>query len=232
MNISSNAAALYIVSTPIGNLSDVSNRALEILSEVNFIAVEDTRVSKKLLNKYSIDNKMIVYNNFNESKQYDKIINLLKSGNNIALITDAGTPCISDPGYLLVNTCRKEEIDVFSIPGPSSLISALSISGLPSDSFYFEGFLPKKKGRQTKFNFLNSLDCTIVIFESPKRVLKTLLDINKYMGEERRVSIHREITKMYEETFWGSINESIDYFSKKNCKGEFVIIVAKKNYVI
>ena len=105
---------LYIVSTPIGNLSDVSNRALEILSEVNFIAVEDTRVSKKLLNKYSIDNKMIVYNNFNESKQYDKIINLLKSGNNIALITDAGTPCISDPGYLLVNTCRKEEIDVFS----------------------------------------------------------------------------------------------------------------------
>jgi len=223
---------LYIVSTPIGNLSDISNRALEILSKVNFIAVEDTRVSKKLLNKYKINNKMMVYNNFNESKQCDKIINLLDSGNDVALITDAGTPCISDPGYLLVNGCRKKEIDIFSIPGPSSAIAALSISGLPSDSFYFEGFLPKKKGRQTKFNFLNTLDCTIIIFESPKRVLKTLLDIKKYMGGERRVSIHREITKMYEESFWGSIDESIDYFSSKNCKGEFVFIVAKDSYTL
>jgi len=221
---------LYIVSTPIGNLSDISNRALEILSEVNFIAVEDTRVSKKLLNKYNIDKKMIVYNNFNELKQCNKIIGLLELGNNIALITDAGTPCISDPGYLLVNACRKKEINVFSIPGASSVIASLSISGLPSDSFYFEGFLPKKKGRQTKFNFLNTLECTIIIFESPKRVLKTLSDIEKYMSGERRVSIHREITKMYEEVFWGSINESIDYFSKKNCKGEFVFIIAKEKY--
>jgi len=223
---------LYIVSTPIGNLSDISNRALEILSKVNCIAVEDTRVSKKLLNKYKIDNKMIVYNNFNESKQCDKIINLLDSENDIALITDAGTPCISDPGYLLVNKCRKKGINIFSIPGPSSAIAALSISGLPSDSFYFEGFLPKKKGRQTKFNFLNTLDCTVIIFESPKRILKTLLDIKKYMGGERRISIHREITKMYEEAFWGSIDESIDYFSSKNCKGEFVFIVAKESYVV
>ena len=223
---------LYIVSTPIGNLSDISNRALNILSEVKFIAVEDTRVSKKLLNKYNINNRMIVYNNFNESKQYDKIIKLLEAGDNIALITDAGTPCISDPGYLLVNACRKKGINIFSIPGPSSLIASLSISGLPSDSFYFEGFLPKKKGRQTKFNFLNTLECTIIIFESPKRVLKTLLDIEKYMGGERRISIHREITKMYEEAFWGSVNESIDHFSNKNCKGEFVFIVAKESYVL
>ena len=223
---------LYIVSTPIGNLSDISNRALEILSKVNYIAVEDTRVSKKLLNKYKINNKMIVYNNFNESKQCDKIINLLDLGNDIALITDAGTPCISDPGYLLVNKCRKKEINIFSIPGASSAIAALSISGLPSDSFYFEGFLPKKKGRQTKFNFLNTLDCTIIIFESPKRVLKSLLDIKKYMGGERRISIHREITKMYEEAFWGSIDESIDYFSSKSCKGEFVFIVAKDSYTL
>ena len=223
---------LYIVSTPIGNLSDISNRALEILSKVNCIAVEDTRVSKKLLNKYKIDNKMIVYNNFNESKQCDKIINLLDLGNDVALITDAGTPCISDPGYLLVNGCRKKEIDIFSIPGPSSAIAALSISGLPSDSFYFEGFLPKKKGRQTKFNFLNTLDCTIIIFESPKRVLKTLLDIEKYMGGSRRISIHREITKMYEEVFWGSVQKSIVHFSSKSCKGEFVFIVAKENYVL
>ena len=223
---------LYIVSTPIGNLSDISNRALETLSKVNLVAVEDTRVSRKLLNKYNIDNKMIVYNNFNESNQCDKIINLLESGKDIALISDAGTPCISDPGYLLVNTCRRTNINVFSIPGPSSLIASLSISGLPSDSFYFEGFLPKKKGRQTKFKFLNTLDCTIIIFESPKRVLKTLLDVKKYMGKERRISIHREITKMYEEVFWGSVNESIDYFSNKNCKGEFVFVIAKENYVV
>ena len=223
---------LYIVSTPIGNLSDISNRALEILSKVEIVAVEDTRVSKKLLNKYDIDNKMIIYNNFNESKQYNKIINLLESGNDVALISDAGTPCISDPGYLLVNECRKKEINVFSIPGPSSVIAALSISGLPSDSFYFEGFLPKKKGRKTKFEFLNTLDCTIVIFESPKRVLKTLLDISKHIGINRRISIHREITKMYEEVFWGTVNESIDYFSNKNCKGEFVILLAKESYVI
>ena len=223
---------LYIVSTPIGNLNDISNRALEILSEVKFIAVEDTRVSKRLLNKYNINNQLIIYNTFNESKQCDKIIELLEAGNNIALITDAGTPCISDPGYLLVNACRKKEINVFSIPGASSAIASLSISGLPSDSFYFEGFLPKKKGRQTKFNFLNTLECTIIIFESPKRVLKTLLDIEKYMGGARRISIHREITKMYEEVFWGSVKKSIVHFSSKNCKGEFVLIVAKENYVL
>ena len=223
---------LYIVSTPIGNLSDISNRALEILSSVKCVAVEDTRISKKLLAKYKIDNKMIVYNNFNESRQYNKIIDLLEKGDDIALVSDAGTPCISDPGYLLVNACRKKEINVFSIPGPSSAIAALSISGLPSDSFYFEGFLPKKKGRKTKFEFLKMLDCTVIIFESPKRVLKTLLDIDKYMGKNRRVSIHREITKMYEEVFWGTVGESIDYFSNKNCKGEFVILIAKESYII
>ena len=223
---------LYIVSTPIGNLSDISNRALEILSSVKCVAVEDTRISKKLLAKYKIDNKMIVYNNFNESRQYNKIIDLLEKGDDIALVSDAGTPCISDPGYLLVNACRKKEINVFSIPGPSSAIAALSISGLPSDSFYFEGFLPKKKGRKTKFELLNTFECTIVIFESPQRVVKTLLDIKKYMGENRRVSIHREITKIYEESYWGSVNESIDYFSNKKCKGEFVILIAKEDYKV
>ena len=223
---------LYIVATPIGNLSDISNRAIQILSEVNFIAVEDTRVSKKILNKYHIVNKMIVYNNFNEQRQNSKILNLLNQGNDIALITDAGTPCISDPGYLLVNECRKQGIDIFSVPGPSSLTAALSISGLPTDSFYFEGFLPKKKGRKTKFELLNTFECTIVIFESPQRVVKTLLDIKKYMGENRRVSIHREITKIYEESYWGSVNESIDYFSNKKCKGEFVILIAKEDYKV
>ena len=221
---------LYIVATPIGNLSDISDRAKQILSEVNLIAVEDTRISKKILKKFNIDNKMIVYNNFNESRQINKIVDSLKNGNNIALVSDAGTPCISDPGYLLVNTCRKDDIKVISIPGPSSLISALSTSGLPSDSFYFEGFLPKKKGRKTKFEFLNSLSCTVIIFESPKRVLKTLLNIKEYMGDERVISIHREMTKMYEEVFLGTVAESIEYFSNKSPKGEFVLVLAKEDY--
>ena len=223
---------LYIVATPIGNLNDISDRAKQTLSEVKFIAVEDTRVSKKILNKYQIENQMIVYNNFNESKKLNKILSLLKEGNDIALISDAGTPCISDPGYLIVNACRQEKIDVVSIPGPSSLISALSISGLPSDSFYFEGFLPKKKGRKTKFEFLSSLPSTIVIFESPKRIPKTLLDIKKYMNNKRIISVHREITKVYEEAFWGSVDDAVDYFSNKTCKGEFVIIIAKEGYKI
>tara|TARA_B110000014_G_C20085322_1_gene567544 strand:- start:792 stop:1475 length:684 start_codon:yes stop_codon:yes gene_type:complete len=221
---------LYVIGTPIGNLEDISKRAIKILSEVDLIVVEDTRVSKKILNKYSVNNKMMVYNNFNESRQCNKIINLLNDGTNIGLITDAGTPCISDPGYLLVNACRKENIDVFSIPGASALTAALSISGLPTDSFYFEGFLPKKKGRKTKFELLNTLECTIIIFESPQRIVKSLLDIKKYMGAKRRVSIHREITKIYEETYWGSVDDSIDYFSNKKCKGEFIIIIAKENY--
>lgn len=221
---------LYIVATPIGNLGDISHRAQEVLSEMDFIAVEDTRVSKKLLTKFNINIQMLVYNNFNESKQVDKIVDLLKGGNNIALISDAGTPCISDPGYLLVNSCKINNIKVTSVPGPSSLISALSTSGLPSDSFYFEGFLPKKKGRKTKFEFLSTLPCTVILFESPKRINKTLLNIEEYMGKDRIISIHREMTKIYEEVFFGSVKDSLDFFSNKNNKGEFVLVIAKQNY--
>jgi len=225
-------SSLYIVSTPIGNLNDISKRAIEVLSSVEIICVEDTRVSKKLLNRYKISNKMIVYNNFNESRQCDKILDYLNQGKDVALISDAGTPCISDPGYLLVNSCRKNNIDVFSVPGPSSLIAALSISGLPTDAFYFEGFLPKKKGRKTKFESLILLKHTIIIFESPMRIIKTLEDIKKYFGAERIVSIHREITKMFEESYLGNINQAIDHFSSKKCRGEFVLIIAKEDYKI
>ena len=225
-------SSLYIVSTPIGNLNDISKRAIEVLSSVEIICVEDTRVSKKLLNRYKIANKMIVYNNFNESRQCDKILDYLNQGKDVALISDAGTPCISDPGYLLVNSCRKNNIDVFSVPGPSSLIAALSISGLPTDAFYFEGFLPKKKGRKTKFEALILLKHTIIIFESPMRIIKTLEDIKKYFGSERIVSIHREITKMFEESYLGNINQAIDHFSSKKCRGEFVLIIAKEDYKI
>ena len=221
---------LYIVATPIGNLDDTTIRSKIILENVDFIPVEDTRVTKKFLNKFDIENKLIVYNNFNEKKQIDKIYKILETGNDVALVSDAGTPCISDPGYLLVNHCRKNKVNVFTIPGASSVISALSISGLPSDSFYFEGFLPKKKGRKTKFEFLKSIPCSVIVFESPKRIIKTLADIRDYIGSQRVVSIHREMTKVYEESFIGLVQESIDFFSLKKPKGEFVIIIAKEGY--
>ena len=222
---------LYIVATPIGNLNDISNRALSILEEVHLIAAEDTRVTKKLLNKYQITNKLISYNNFNENNKYIKIVDLLLDGENIALVSDAGTPLISDPGYRLVNYALQKHIQVLSIPGPSSAISALSISGLPTDKFYFEGFLPKKKGRQTRFLFLSSMDATIIIYESPKRLLKTINNIIDFMGD-RIISVVKEITKIHESVYLGKASNVIELFDTKNLKGEFIILVAKEGYQI
>lgn len=222
--------SLYIVSTPIGNLNDITSRAIEVLKQVNIIAVEDTRVTKRLLSKFDIKNQMIVYNNFNESKISKKLIHLLKDGNDIALVSDAGTPCISDPGYRLINEARKENLNIFSVPGACALVAALSTSGLPSDSFYFEGFLPKKKGRQTKFKFLSNLECSIIIYESPNRVVKTLKDIKLFLGDKRIVSVNREITKIYEESFIGNISEVLKKISDRKNKGEFVIIIAKEGF--
>ena len=220
---------LYVVGTPIGNLADFTFRAKEILSKVSIIAAEDTRISTKLLKHYNIKTPLVSYHDNNEKFKANKLIERLKSGEDIALVSDAGTPCISDPGYRVVNLARTEGIEVIAIPGPSSVISALSISGIPTDHFYFEGFLPHKKGRQTRFKQLESISATIIIFESPKRVIRTLNDIQNYWGN-RIVSICRELTKIYEETFLGSISESILYFSKSNPKGEFVIMVSKKGY--
>ena len=222
---------LYIVATPIGNLNDISNRALSILEEVHLIAAEDTRVTKKLLNKYQITNKLISYNNFNENNKYIKIVDLLLDGENIALVSDAGTPLISDPGYRLVNYALQKHIQVLSIPGPSSAISALSISGLPTDKFYFEGFLPKKKGRQTRFLFLSSMDATIIIYESPKRLLKTINSIIDFMGD-RIISVVKEITKIHESVYLGKASNVIKLFDTKNLRGEFIILVAKEGYQI
>ncbi len=222
---------LYIVATPIGNLNDISNRALSILEEVHLIAAEDTRVTKKLLNKYQITNKLISYNNFNENNKYIKIVDLLLDGENIALVSDAGTPLISDPGYRLVNYALQKHIQVLSIPGPSSAISALSISGLPTDKFYFEGFLPKKKGRQTRFLFLSSMDATIIIYESPKRLLKTINNIIDFMGD-RIISVVKEITKIHESVYLGKASNVIKLFDTKNLRGEFIILVAKEGYQI
>ncbi len=221
--------SLYIVSTPIGNLSDISNRAIDVLNDVDLIAAEDTRITKKILSIYKIKNQIITYNNFNEINRSKKILELLLEGNKIALVSDSGTPCISDPGYRIVNLALLNDIKVLSIPGPSSAISALSISGLPTDKFYFEGFLPKKKGLKKRLDFLSNLDATIIIFESPKRLIKTLIKIESIMGD-RVISVCKEMTKYYEETFLGSINSIIDKLKDKNIKGEYVILVAKEGY--
>ena len=222
---------LYIISTPIGNLSDISSRALEILSSVNLIAAEDTRVSRKLLNHYKIKNKLISYNDFNENFKAKSLLRLLKNDKNIAVISDAGTPCISDPGYRIVNMALTNNIKVISIPGATSLIAALSISGLPSDKFFFEGFLPKKKGLNKRMKILSKLDATIIIFESPKRVVKTLNKILDFMGD-RVVSLCKEITKIHETTYFGRISEVLDKISQNTIKGEFVVMIAKEGYEI
>ncbi len=227
-----NSGILYVVSSPIGNLGDLSYRAVDVLSSVQMIAAEDTRTTSILLKKYSINKKCISYHEKNENIKFLKIIDLLNEGLDIALISDAGTPCLSDPGYRIVNAARKSNIEVVSIPGASSITAALSISGLPSDHFYFEGFLPKKKGRKTRLEFLSSLDCSIVIFESPNRIIKTLNSISEYFGN-RAISVCREITKVYEENYFGYVDEiliRLDGLSK--VRGEFVLIVSKKGYKI
>ena len=227
-----NSGILYVVSSPIGNLGDLSYRAVDVLSSVQMIAAEDTRTTSILLKKYSINKKCISYHEKNENIKFLKIIDLLNEGLDIALISDAGTPCLSDPGYRIVNAARKSNIEVVSIPGASSITAALSISGLPSDHFYFEGFLPKKKGRKTRLEFLSSLDCSIVIFESPNRIIKTLNGISEYFGN-RAISVCREITKVYEENYFGYVDEILIRLEElSKIRGEFVLIVSKKGYKI
>ncbi|MDP6569994.1 MAG: 16S rRNA (cytidine(1402)-2'-O)-methyltransferase [Candidatus Marinimicrobia bacterium] len=222
---------LYVVATPIGNLSDLTHRAEQTLQNVDLIAAEDTRTSRKLLNHYSIDTPLTSYHDKNEIRKAGELTTQLHGGKSVALISDAGTPCISDPGYRLVHAARKEGIEIVTIPGASAVTAALSVSGLPTDHFYFNGFLPPKKGRKTTFESLESLPATIVIFESPMRLFRTLTDLQSYWGD-RIISVCRELTKMYEETFFGTVSEAIDYFSKSKVKGEIVILVAKKGYTL
>ena len=224
------AGSLYIVSTPIGNLQDFTKRSIEILKDVDLVAAEDTRVTKKLFNHYNIKNSIISYNDYNENQKYQYLLEVLKSNKDIALVSDAGTPCISDPGYRIVNAANMLGINVVSVPGPSSAIAALSVSGLPSDSFYFEGFLPKKKGRTKRLNYLKQLDCTIVIFESPKRLLKTLNDILSILGN-RVVSLCKELTKLHENVKLGYLNNIIKEIDL-GVKGEYVVLIAKEKYSI
>ncbi len=217
---------LFIVPTPIGNLGDITFRAIETLKSVDLILAEDTRTSSKLLKNYNIKNSTESYHMHNEHKKLIAIIDKLNSGYEIALISDAGTPGISDPGFLLVRECIKNKIEIECLPGATAFIPALVNSGLPSDRFLFEGFLPVKKGRTKRLKELADENKTVVFYESPHRVLKTLNDLSAYFKEESRVSISRELTKIHEETFRGTVKDSIEHFEKKKPKGEFVIILS------
>ena len=224
----SDKGRLYVVATPIGNLKDFTFRAIDTLKEVDFVFAEDTRNSIQLMKHYKIETKIDSYHEHNNVKKIPKIINLLNEGKNIALISDAGTPTISDPGYKLIRACIDEEINIIPIPGASAVTAALSASGLPSDSFFFLGFLPHKKGRKKKISFLKSLDNTIIIFESPHRLLKTLKELHDELGE-RPVVVARELTKLYEEIIRGNFDSIIEYFESKKVKGEIVIIIGRND---
>ena len=219
---------LFVVPTPIGNLGDVTIRAIETLKNSDLILAEDTRHAKKLLIEYKISTKVNSYHLNNEHKKVNDYIELMVSGQQISLITDAGTPCISDPGFLLIREAIKNDIIITCLPGPTALIPALVMSGLPSENFIFEGFLPRKKGRKTKLLELAQNTRTTIIYESPYRVVKTLTEFLEYLGEDRQISLSREISKIYEETFRGSVVEAVKYFSNKKIKGEFVICIDKK----
>lgn len=218
-------AKLYIVPTPIGNLEDITLRALRILKEVDVIYAEDTRTSGNLLRHYEIDKKLFAYHQFNEHKTVELIVEHIASGINAALISDAGTPGISDPGFLLVRECISRGIDVECLPGATAFVPALVNSGFPTDRFWFEGFLPHKKGRQTRLKILKEIEQTIVLYESPFRLVKLLEELASLMGNERQACVSRELTKMYEENRRGSLTELIEHYKKQSPKGEIVVIV-------
>lgn len=217
---------LFVVPTPIGNLEDMTFRAVKVLQEVDLILAEDTRTSGFLLKHFDIKTPAISHHKFNEHKSIEPIIQRLKDGQTIALISDAGTPAISDPGYLIVRACINHEIPVECLPGATAFVPALVNSGLPNDRFCFEGFLPHKKGRQTKLQTLIGESRTMVFYESPYRLVKTLTQLAEVLGQGRQASVSREISKFYEETKRGSLQELIFYYSEHPPKGEIVIVVA------
>jgi 16S rRNA (cytidine1402-2'-O)-methyltransferase len=220
-----NDPQLFIVPTPIGNLGDITIRAIDTLKNSDLILSEDTRHAKKLLSHYKISTKVKSYHLNNEHKKVDEYVEMMRQGKIISLITDAGTPCISDPGFLLVREAIKKRVQITCLPGPTALIPALVLSGLPSDAFIFEGFLPRKKGRKTKLKEISQNTITTIIYESPYRIQKTLSDLIEFVGSDREVSLSREISKIYEETFRGSVSDAIAHFSDKKIKGEFVICI-------
>lgn len=225
---SSLVAMLYIVPTPIGNLADITFRAIDVLKNADLILAEDTRTSSVLLNHYQIQKPITPYHQHNEHKIVQHLVDQLTAGKTMALLTDAGTPGISDPAFLLVRECVKHDIKVECLPGATAFVPALVNSGLPINSFVFEGFIPLKKGRQTKLKQLAEEERTIVIYESPMRLVKTLEDFIEYFGEERQCCVSRELTKKFEENKRGTLKEVCDYFKEKGVKGEIVMVIAGK----
>ena len=215
---------LFVVPTPIGNLEDMTYRAVKVLREVDLILAEDTRTSGFLLKHYDIKTPMHSHHKFNEHKTVQNVVERIKAGQNVALISDAGTPAISDPGFMLVRACVENEVEC--LPGATAFVPALVTSGLPNDRFCFEGFLPQKKGRQTKIHALAAETRTMIFYESPFRVVKTLTQLAEVFGADRKASVSREISKIYEETVRGTLTELAEHFTLHNPKGEFVIIVA------
>ncbi len=221
---------LYVVPTPIGNLEDITLRAIRILKEADLILAEDTRVTSRLLQHLEISKPLQSYHTFNEHQILNNVIKRLKDGSTIALVSDAGTPAISDPGFLLVRECLKHDIKIECLPGPTAFVPALVKSGIPCDSFVFEGFLPHKKGRQTRLKILSEEPRTMVFYESPMRLAKTLEQFKEYFGPERSVSVSRELSKMYEETINGTLEDILRIITeRKEVKGEIVIVVSGKN---
>ena len=221
---------LYVVSTPIGNLKDITLRALETLEAVEFILCEDTRITSRLLIHYNISKKLISFNAVSEKKKIPNVIVRIKSGENCALVSDAGTPAISDPGVRLISEAIKEQIDVVPIPGTSAVIAALTISGLPTDSFIFEGFLPQKKGRQKKLKELSEEKRTIILYESTYRIKKLVDELADYLPD-RYIVVCRELTKKFEETWRGYPNEIKEVIDEKISKGEFVVVISPKDWI-
>lgn len=221
-------ANLYIVPTPIGNLDDITFRAIKILKKVDCILAEDTRVSGKLLKYHDIGTPMLSHHQHNEHRQIEKLIKRMQNGEIFALISDAGTPGISDPGYLIVRACSENDLDVICLPGATALIPAIVKSGIPSDRFIFEGFLPLKKGRQKRLKTLAIEERTLILYESPYRVLKTLKDLIDHLGKDRKVSVSREISKKFESTVKGKLVEVLQHFEENQPKGEFVMVITGK----
>lgn len=222
------AGKLILVPTPIGNLQDITLRAIEVLKNADVVLAEDTRVSSKLMKHLEIEKRMISHHKFNEHKTVNSIVQQIEMGNLVALISDAGTPAISDPGFLLVRACVEKGIEVECLPGPTALIPALAVSGLPTEKFVFEGFLPQKKGRQTRLKFLAEETRTMIFYESPFRLVKSLNQFATFWGEDKRACVCRELSKMFEEVKRGTLKELEEYYTQHPPKGEIVIVVEGK----
>jgi 16S rRNA (cytidine1402-2'-O)-methyltransferase len=219
---------LTLVPTPIGNLQDITLRALEVLRSVDIVLAEDTRTARFLLQHFQIEKRILSHHQHNEHQALKEVIRLLQEGNSMALVSDAGTPAVSDPGYLLVRECIKEGIEVQCLPGPTAFVPAMVMSGLPCDRFVFEGFLPQKKGRQTRIQALRDENRTMVFYESPFRLVKLLEEAAVVFGEDRQASVSRELSKMFEETKRGTLKELSTYFTEKGVKGEIVVCIGGK----